>query len=112
MLHGGFTSVLEARNTDELRSEVLRFSKWLGFDLVSASVVIDRPLRAPDFYAIDNAPDAFREAFEDQDNWHRDPVAQHCKRYSTPIIWNQGTYLKDGLVEKWEEQAPFGYRAG
>lgn len=112
MLHGGFTSVLDVRSSDELQIEVVRFAKWLGFDLVSAAVVIDRPFGDAEFYAVDNTPEAFRQAFENKENWRRDPVAQHCKRYSTPIIWDQETYLKGGLVEKWEEQAPYGYRTG
>ncbi len=37
---------------------------------------------------------------------------QHCKRNSMPIIWNQETYAEQGLGEKWEEQARFGYRNG
>lgn len=112
MLHGGFTSVLEARSSEELRTEVLRFTKWLGFDLMSASVVIDRAIGDAEFHFIDNTPDGYRQAFENKENWHRDPVAQHCKRHSIPIIWDQSTYLKGGLAERWEEQAAFGYRTG
>ena len=37
---------------------------------------------------------------------------QHCKRNSMPIIWSQKTYAEQGLGEKWEEQARFGYRHG
>lgn len=112
MLHGGFTSVLEVRNIDELRAEVLRFTKWLGFDLMSAAVVVDRPLGGVESFYVDNAPEAYRSAFENRENWQRDPVTQHCKRHSTPILWDQGTYLKHGVADKWEEQASFGYRTG
>lgn len=112
MLQGGFTSVLEARSVEDLRGEVLRFTKGLGFDLASAMVVIDRPLGDPEFVAIDNAPEAYLQAMHDKEAARRDPVMQHCKRYSTPIIWNQQTYVRDGLPELWEEQAAYGYRAG
>jgi DNA-binding CsgD family transcriptional regulator len=112
MLHGGFTSVLEARSVEDLRMEVLRFTRGLGFDLASAMVVIDRPLGSPEFVAIDNAPDAYRQAMDNIEAARRDPVMQHCKRYSTPIIWDQQTYVKGGLPEMWEEQAAYGYRAG
>ena len=37
---------------------------------------------------------------------------QHCKRASVPIIWDQATYVRDGLGEMWEEQARFGYASG
>jgi DNA-binding CsgD family transcriptional regulator len=42
----------------------------------------------------------------------RDPVMQHCRHHSLPIIWNQDTYTRAGLGELWEEQARFGYRTG
>ena len=28
-----------------------------------------------------------------------------------PILWSQATYLKAGQIDKWDEQAQFGYRA-
>jgi DNA-binding CsgD family transcriptional regulator len=112
MLHGGFTSVLEARSVDELRAEVLRFSRGLGFDLATAMVVIDRPLGESEFLAISNAPEAYLQSIGDGEAGRRDPVMQHCKRYSTPIIWDQETYVKGGLPDMWEEQAMYGYRTG
>jgi len=41
-----------------------------------------------------------------------DPVMQHCKRNSVPIVWNQDTYTNSGAGDLWETQAPYGYRAG
>jgi DNA-binding CsgD family transcriptional regulator len=42
----------------------------------------------------------------------RDPVMQHCKRQSLPIIWDQATYTAQGQGELWEEQARYGYQTG
>ena len=112
MLHGGYLSVMEARSQDEFRSEIVRFSHDLGFDTVSAITVIDRPLSDPEFIYVDNAPDAFRETMDATPNRRRDPVMQHCKQHSVPIIWNQETYTSRGAGDMWEEQAQFGYRNG
>jgi len=112
MLQAGFTSVLSCRNRDEFQREVVGFAKWLGFDTVAATVVIDHFLGDAEFIAVDNTPEAYREAFEKPENWHRDPVAQHCKRRSVPIIWDQATYVAEGQGDRWEEQARFGYRSG
>jgi len=112
MLQGGFLSVMEARSQDEFRSEIVRFSRGLGFDTVSAITVIDRPLSDPEFISVDNAPDAFRETMDATPNRRRDPVMQHCKQQSVPIIWNQETYTSRGAGDMWEEQARFGYRNG
>lgn len=112
MLHGGYLSVMEARSQDEFRSEIVRFSQSLGFDTVSAITVIDRPLSDPEFIAVDNAPEAYWDAMEAAANQRRDPVMQHCKQHSIPIIWNQDTYTSHGAGDIWEEQAQFGYRNG
>ena len=112
MLQSGFTSVLKSRNRDELQDEVVGFTRRLGFETVSATVVIDHLLGEAEFITVDNTPRAYRELFQNRENWRRDPVMQHCKRFSMPIIWDQATYAAQGLGEKWEEQARFGYRHG
>ena len=112
MLQGGYLSVMEARSEREFRDEIVRFSQQLGFETVSAITVIDHPLADSDFILVDNAPVAYRETMYDSSLGRRDPVMQHCKKLSVPIIWNQGTYTARGLGEMWEEQASFGYRNG
>jgi len=112
MLQGGYMSVLQAGTRDEFQGEIVRFAQQLGFEKVSATTVIDHFLGEPEFIAVDNAPVAYRESFEDPLNFRADPVMQHCKRQSVPIIWNQGTYTTSGQGEKWEQQARFGYHCG
>lgn len=112
MLLGSYQSVLEARNRDEFRGEVVRFAKLLGFETVSAITVVDHPVVDTEFVAIDNAPDAFRDEIEDPQSMRLDPVMQHCKRQSVPIIWDQNTYVSAGQGSMWEAQARFGFRTG
>jgi DNA-binding CsgD family transcriptional regulator len=104
--------VLQARNRDEFREEVVRFTQRLGFETVSAITVIDRGLGKSDFINIDNTPVEFTQTYCDPMLQRRDPVMQHCKRQSVPIIWDQETYVESGLGELWEHQAMFGYRTG
>jgi DNA-binding CsgD family transcriptional regulator len=112
MLHGDYLSVLEARDHDQFRSVVIRFAQQLGFDTVSASAIVDRPEIGPEFVAIHNTPSGFSQVFEDLSVGRRDPVMQHCKRQTVPIIWSQSTYLDVGAIDLWEQQAQFGYRNG
>jgi DNA-binding CsgD family transcriptional regulator len=90
----------------------VRFSQKLGFDTVSAITVIDHPLGAPEFITVHNAPEAFCDVLDDSSKMRRDPVMQHCKHQSVPIIWNQDTYTSSGTGDIWEEQAQFGFRNG
>uniref|UniRef100_UPI00286CB0FC autoinducer binding domain-containing protein n=1 Tax=Methylibium sp. TaxID=2067992 RepID=UPI00286CB0FC len=112
MLQGSYQSVLEAKSRDEFRGEVMRFTKQLGFDTMSAITVVDHPIGDTEFVAVDNAPEAFREVIEDPTAIGMDPVMQHCRRHSVPIIWDQNTYVAAGQGAIWETQARFGYRAG
>jgi DNA-binding CsgD family transcriptional regulator len=112
MLQGGFTSVLGARSTDELLTEVVRFTRQLEFETVSTTLVIDHFLGEPEFITLDNAPAAYRTAFTSVQNGRRDPVMQHCKKNSVPIVWDRETYVAADQADKWETQARFGYRTG
>ncbi len=112
MLESSFTSVLGARTRDEFQSEVVRFAKQLGFETVAAMLVIDHHLGQAEFITVDNTPQNYKELFASTEKGRHDPVMQHCKRKSMPIIWDQTTYAKEGLGDRWEEQARFGIRSG
>ncbi|MEO8078886.1 MAG: autoinducer binding domain-containing protein [Caldimonas sp.] len=112
MLETGFTSVLETRTRDEFHEQIVEFTRRLGFETVSATVVIDHLLGEAEFITVDNTPRGYKESFGNRENWRRDPVMQHCKRHSMPIVWNQATYAGRGVGDIWEEQARFGYRNG
>lgn len=112
MLPGGYSSVMQARDRNEFRDEVVRFTHRLGFETVSAITIIDRGLGKSDFINVDNTPENYVEPYGDVSCYRRDPVMQHCKRQTVPIIWDQDTYLASGAGDLWEQQAGFGYRTG
>lgn len=112
MLPGGYSAVLRARNRDEFRDEVVRFTQQLGFETVSAVTMIDRGRGRSEFITVDNTPINYVEPYSDVNDCRRDPVLQHCKRQTVPIIWNQATYVEHGVGDLWEQQAQFGYRTG
>jgi DNA-binding CsgD family transcriptional regulator len=112
MLPGGYSAVLQARDKSEFRDEVVRFTQRLGFETVSAITVIDHGMGKSDFITVDNTPPAFTETYRDPNQQRKDPVLQHCKRATVPIIWDQDTYVKRGAADLWEHQAGYGYRTG
>jgi DNA-binding CsgD family transcriptional regulator len=112
MLPSGYTSVLEARNREEFRNAIVRFTHDLGFETVSAMTVVDHGLGHSDFITVDNTPHTFTDVFTDPKQGRRDPVMQHCRRQSVPIIWDQSTYISHGAIDIWENQAQYGYNTG
>jgi len=112
MLQDGYMSVLEAKDRDDFLGHVVRFAQQLGFETVSATTVIDHFLGESEFISVDNAPANYRQVYEDIGFGRHDPVMQHCKRQSVPIIWSRETYIGAGQADQWDEQARFGYRTG
>lgn len=112
MLAGGFSAVLEVRNRDEFRDEIARFTRRLGFNTFSAMTVLDRGVGQSEFIRVDNPPPAYAEPYIDPTAFRRDPVMQHCKHHSRPIVWDQATYVDSGAADLWEQQASHGYNTG
>jgi len=112
MLQSRYLSVLEAKTRDEFQAELVRFTRQLGFETVSAMTVIDHFLGESEFITVDNTPAAYRATFQDHNSGKRDPVMQHCKVKSVPIVWDQSTYVRADQAGKWEHQARFGYHCG
>jgi len=83
-----------------------------GFNTVSALAVFERGPGRPEFFYVDNMPAGFAGPSAEPDKVRMDPVMNHVRKQSVPIIWDQGTYTREGLGEMWEEQAQFGYRTG
>lgn len=107
-----YLSVLDATTQGELLAELVRFSHQLGFENVSAMAAFDHAGEEPKFISVDNTPAGYVEAAEDLVAGRHDPVMQHCKHKSTPIAWDQSTYVAVGQGAKWEQQARHGYACG
>jgi DNA-binding CsgD family transcriptional regulator len=112
MLPARFTEVLDAKTKDEFRSAVVRFAQDMGFGTVAAQTVVDQGMGKSQFICIDNTPSGYADAYVDPALSRRDPVMQHLKRQSVPIIWDQSTYVSSGAIDLWEHQSHFGYATG
>jgi len=112
MLPSGYTSVMKAGSREEFRDEIVRFTHAIGFDTVSAITVMDRGLGKSQSIAVHNAPAEWDQASVDVASARIDPVMQHCKRNSVPIIWDRETYVASGAAAMWSRQAEFGYCTG
>lgn len=111
MLDDEFMSILGASCRDALRVELGRATRKMGFETFTAFAVVDQSAGEWDFFWVDNAPVGYGESAQYADGRH-DPVSQHCKASSFPIVWDCSTYLAAGQSERWEYQAAFGYVSG
>lgn len=104
--------MLEARDRDGFRAEVVGFAQRMGFDMVAATTIIEQGPSDRIVYSVDNTPTRYVDSFRDRSAARRDPVLQHCRRQSVPILWDQTTYVANGEGAMWEAQAEYGYRTG
>jgi DNA-binding CsgD family transcriptional regulator len=112
MLGGSFLSIMEAKTHEDFRKGIIHFANDLGFEYVSAMTVVDHSVTQSEFINVDNMPQGLIDASQDASVYRNDPVMQHCKRGSVPIIWDQATYVAQGASDQWEELAGFGYHTG
>jgi DNA-binding CsgD family transcriptional regulator len=112
MLQARYLSVMETQTPLQFRDQVVRFGQNLGFETVSAMAVLDHSLSSTEFHGVDNIPPGYEKSHGDISLGRRDPVMQHCKHTSIPIIWDQDTYTCCGEADLWEEQAQYGFKTG
>jgi DNA-binding CsgD family transcriptional regulator len=112
VLSAGAIEMLSTRTRDEFRHALIRFTKGLGFETVSAFAISDGADGVVRQGGVDNTPTGYSRVFADPAYARRDPVMQHCKYQSTPIVWDQSTYVDSGAASKYEIQAAFGLKFG
>jgi len=104
--------VLHAKSVGDLRRKMVAFSEDRGFWRVSATVITDHSPTLREHQHITNASADYMSEFQDMEAARVDPVSQHAASSSTPLVWDQSTYVKGGQANLWERQAPSGYRSG
>lgn len=112
MLLDDYARVSEAPTQEALQASLVSFAEGLDFPLITATLVTDRPKEPSVFMTVSNTPQAFIEAAHDVPDSQRDPVLAQLKVRSTPVMYDQGTYVRAQAADLWEEQAAFGYRTG
>ena len=91
---------------------LVEFSQEFEFGLVNAMVIVDPPGRDAVSLTIGNTPEAFMDAFKNNEDASRDPVLKRLKRMSVPFAYDQELYVREGAGDLWEQQALYGYKTG
>ena len=104
--------VLHAASVRDFKRQFVDFAQDLGFETVGVMVVTKHSPTLTEYQMLNNAPAAYLNEFHNRDHCRVDPVNNHCKRSSAPIVWDRRTYGSQNVEALWELQAPFGYRSG
>ena len=104
--------VLRATSVKEFSRHIASFIQFIGLETVGATVILDHGRGLTEFQSVTNAPAGYLSDFQDIESARLDPVSQHCKRSSAPIVWDQDFYCCKRRADYWERQAAFGLRSG
>ncbi len=105
-------AILHVESVREFSRHIAQFTESLGLDIVGATVITDHSCGLTQFESVTNVPTGYLEDFQDIASAKFDPVSQHCKRTSLPIVWDRDVYVSSGREDFWEHQAAFGLRSG
>ena len=108
----GYSGVYTARTNEEFRWHCTHFSESLGFDNLSVLAIMDYGGGYGEFQTIQDKLVGYIENYSRRWNDQNDPVLQHLKRHSWPLIWDRATYITNGVEHMWDEQATMGFRTG
>lgn len=112
MKYQRFLDVGQSADLPMFKRRLVEFANDMGFGIMSATLVIDRPGRDPIFATIANTPESYSETFNDAEECKRDPVMRRLKQTGTPFCYDQPLYVNENCGAKWEKQAKHGYRTG
>lgn len=111
MLHTDHLGVLAAQSESEFRAEIARFASHLGFKNADALTVIDHEGSDSEFVYVSTIDDPDWYSL-DPGYGRRDPVMQHCKKSSVPMVWGAKTYVAADRVEIHDVLSAYGMRSG
>jgi len=104
--------MLHVASVKEFTRRLVDCTQSLGFETVAAMVITDHSPTLTEFQSVTNAPAGYLDDFQNLELGKIDPVSQHCKRSSSPIVWDRRTYSSAQEQQLWVHQADFGLRSG
>lgn len=110
--HQAYLDVATSRDEKTFEKRLVGFAEAMGFPLVSAVLVVDRPAAPSRFISVGNIPDAYKSSYGDPELSRRSPVMTRLKNLAHPFAYDQSLYVHDGAGHLWEHQAAFGYKTG
>lgn len=108
----GLKDLRDVSSLSDLRSCVEKLGHDMGFPLFAYLYKRQEPGQQRQTLVALNVPAGFLKQHRDPQASRRDPVLARLRAQTMPFFYDQQTYVKGGAGDLWEEQAPFGFRAG
>ena len=114
MLMEQYFAVSQSRTEEDFQKNLVKFADDLGFPLVNAVMVVERPGAPTNWFykSVGNTPQGFLKVSVDPEETARDPVIRALHRSSVPFVYDQALYVANRAGHMWEVQAEHGYHTG
>lgn len=112
LLCDAYETLARATTVDQLRVEMHRFARAMGFEHFVYGLQISGPSLKPQQYILNGYPPKWMERYMHHGYFKKDPVVQHAQRSTLPAIWTDETFHDGKSATFWEEAWSFGLKAG
>lgn len=107
-----FEALHRANTCDELRAEMEKFAKQMGFEHFVYALTINAPSLKQQHYLLNGFPREWYERYLSAGYFKVDPVVRHAHTSSLPAIWTEEMFHDGKCREFWEEARAFGLSHG
>lgn len=101
-----------ATNSDELRVEMDKFAREMGFENFTYVLSINVPSLKPQQYVLNGYPKEWLERYLSKGYFKVDPLIRYMQNTTLPAIWNDQMFHDGKSKEFWEEARAFGLDGG
>jgi DNA-binding CsgD family transcriptional regulator len=112
VLCDAYDAMEHAETPEDLRAEMEKFSREMGFAKFCYALTINAPTLKAQQYIISGFPLQWVERYLARGYFKVDPVVQHAERSTLPMIWSDYMFIDGKSAEFWEDARAFGLQAG
>lgn len=109
-----FSNLLRHSTVEDWRDHVFKLGNNLGYEQTLLAIFPDRdtPVEVEYAFLHSNYSTEWLDRYHAQKLGHVDPVATHCARKSTPLVWSPDIFSARKQKEMYEEASGHGLRSG
>jgi len=112
LLCDAFGAMERAKTADELRVEMLKFAREMGFEHFAYALTVKVPSLKGQQYFINGFPEPWLDRYLKAGYFKVDPIVRHAETSSMPAIWTDDVFHDNKSAAFWEEAQAFGLSAG
>jgi LuxR family transcriptional regulator, quorum-sensing system regulator SolR len=112
VLVDAFEAMEKAQSSDELRVQMARFARDLGFEHFAYALTVKVPSLKTQQYYINGFPPGWAERYLAQGYFALDPIVRHAERSAMPAVWTDESFHGRESGDFWEDAKGFGLAEG